>query len=197
MTKGEQEHANRAPQRDENAGTPSGDASAGDPSTTTGVETNFARMAAVHESANFEIVRYVPDHLRALRLQPMQAELRPVITAGDLAEQVARSGPAWTVLDGGQPVACAGFQFPWPGRAIAWAALGECGRRMARITRAVRQELMRCPAERIECHVKAGFGAGKRWAAALGFAQESLMPRFYGGEDFWCYVILKESHTCR
>ena len=140
----------------------------------------------------FDIVPYESAHLRALKLQPMQAELGTVIAAGDLAEQVARSGPAWTVLDQGLPVACCGFQFPWPGRAIAWAALGDCGDRMLRITRAARQTFARCPADRIECHVKAGFTAGGRWATALGFTRESIMPRFYGGEDFWCYVILKE-----
>ncbi len=142
-------------------------------------------------AAPFEIVPYAPEHLRALRLQPMQAELGAFIAAGDFAEKVALAGPAWTALDCGRPIACAGFTFPWEGRAIAWAALGDCGVRMLRVTRAVGQGLGRCPAARIECQVKAGFAPGLRWAAALGFSRECLMPRFYGGEDFWSYVILR------
>jgi hypothetical protein len=139
----------------------------------------------------FEVVPYAPEHLRALVLQPMQAELGAFIAAGDFAAKVALAGPAWTALDNGRPIACAGFVFPWKGRAIAWAALGDCGARMLRVTRAVEQALADCPAARIECHVKADFAAGLRWAAVLGFSRECLMPRFYGGEDFWSYVILR------
>jgi len=139
----------------------------------------------------FEIVPYAPEHLRDLLLQPMQAELGAFIAGGDFAEKVALAGPAWTALDFGLPIACAGFTFPWEGRAIAWAALGDCGSRMLRVTRAVRIALDRCPAARVECQVKAEFAPGLRWAAALGFSRECLMPRFYGGEDFWSYVILK------
>jgi hypothetical protein len=141
--------------------------------------------------ASFEIVPYAAWHLRALTLQPVQAELGAFITAGNFAEKVALAGPSWTALEDGRPIACAGFTIPWEGRAIAWAALGDCGARMVRVTRAVRQAIDRCRAVRVECQVKAGFAPGLRWAAALGFRRECLMPRFYGGEDFWSYVILK------
>jgi hypothetical protein len=143
----------------------------------------------------FDVVPYAPEHLRALALQPMQAELGAFIAAGDFAAKVALAGPAWTALEAGRPIACAGFTFPWAGRAIAWAALGDCGARMLRVTRAVRDAIARCPAARIECQVKADFAPGRRWATALGFTRECLMRRFYGGEDFWSYVILKQTKS--
>jgi hypothetical protein len=142
----------------------------------------------------FEVASYTPDHLRALALQPMQAELGAFIAEGDYAEKVALAGPAWTALEGGRPIACAGFAFPWEGRAVAWAVLGDCGARMLRVTRAVQRALAACPAERIECQVKADFAPGLRWAAALGFSREAFLPRFCRGEDFWSCVILKGQH---
>jgi hypothetical protein len=144
--------------------------------------------------AAFEVVAYAPHHLRGLALQPMQAELGAFIADGDYAEKVALAGPAWSALDGGRSIACAGFTFPWEGRAVAWAVLGDCGARMLRVTRAVRAALARCPSERIECQVKADFAPGLRWAETLGFAREAFMPRFCRGEDFWSYVILKGGH---
>jgi hypothetical protein len=142
----------------------------------------------------FQVVEYEPAHLRAIRLQPMQAELRDFIGAGDYAEKVAMAGPAWTALDYGHPIACAGFTFPWEGRAVAWAVLGDCGHWMVPLTRAVRRAIVACPAERIECQVKADFAPGLRWAAALGFVREAFLPRFCRGEDFWSCVILKGGH---
>ncbi|HVO02199.1 MAG TPA: hypothetical protein VMT54_08355, partial [Candidatus Cybelea sp.] len=110
------------------------------------------------------------------------------------AEKVAVAGPAWTALDEAMPIACAGFQMPWPGRAIAWAVLSlHAGRRMLAVTRAVTRALDAAAAERIEAHVLVGFDAGLRWAAALGFKREVLLRKFYRGEDYWSFVLLKNT----
>lgn len=144
--------------------------------------------------ASFEVVPYAPAHLRALALQPMQASLSAFVASGDYAEKVARAGPAWTAFDHGRPIGCGGFTFPWEERAIAWAVLGDCGSRMIRVTRAVKDGMARCPAARIECQVRADFAPGLRWAAALGFTREALLRRFYEGADFWSFVMLKGEH---
>ena len=95
--------------------------------------------AASWAGPSWNIVPYEPAHLRSIALQPMQAELGAFVARGDYAEKVALAGPAWAALDSGRPIACAGFTFPWDGRAVAWAVLGDCGARMLRVTRAVRR----------------------------------------------------------
>jgi hypothetical protein len=145
--------------------------------------------ARVFDPSPFAVVPFEASHMRALRLQPMQGKLGAFIA--EYAEKVAQAGPAWTALDDERPIACAGFTFPWSGRAVAWAVLGDCGAQMIRLTRAVRSKLRDCPAERIECQVRADFPQGLRWAEALGFAREGLLQRFYEGADFVSFALLK------
>lgn len=146
--------------------------------------------AEVVTVADFHVVPYRPAHLRAMALQPAQAHLGPLMAEG-YAEKCAQGGPAWTGLVDGAPVCCAGFHEFWPGRSEAWAVLGDPGKAMLRVTRAVRAALEAHPAERIEAYVKAGFGPGERWAALLGFEREARFARFCRGEDYWCFVLLK------
>lgn len=143
----------------------------------------------------FQVVPYEPAHMRAIALQPMQAYLGALM-AGGYAEKVRQGGPAWTALVHGVPVCCAGFHEPWDGRAIAWAVLGDPGRHMRAVTRAVASELAACPADRIEAFVKVGFRPGERWAAMLGFTPEARHARFCRGEDYWCFVLLKPTPLC-
>jgi hypothetical protein len=142
-------------------------------------------------SPSFEIVPYEAGHLRALKLQPAQASFSAWVAESGYAEKVGQAGPAWSALEHRRPIACAGFTFPWNGRAIAWAVLGDCGAEMLRVTRAVNRALADCPAERIECQVKANFGEALRWAKLLGFEREGLMRRFYEGEDYWSLAMVK------
>jgi RimJ/RimL family protein N-acetyltransferase len=92
----------------------------------------------------------------------------------------------------GEPIACAGFQECWEGRAIAWAILGEtAGRHMRALTRAVRRALERHPAERIEAQALVGFAPAMRWARLLGFVPEGVLRKFHQGRDYQAFVFLK------
>jgi hypothetical protein len=138
----------------------------------------------------FRVERYEPAHLRAMAIQPAQAHLGAMIDGG-YAETIEQGGPAWTALAHGAPVACCGFHEPWPGRAIAWAVLGDPGSDMLKLTRAVRNAFDIHPAERIEAYVRVGFSPAERWVALLGMHLEGRMERFRDGADYWCFVRLK------
>ncbi len=136
-----------------------------------------------------QIVEYKPAHLHTLALQPHQQHLGVALRAHGWAEQVADAGPCWTALVDGQPIACAGFQECWEGRAIAWAILGQsAGRHMAALTRAVRRALAAHPAERIEAQALLDFAPAARWARLLGFKPETVLERFHQGRDYQAFV---------
>lgn len=143
----------------------------------------------------FHVVPYEPQHLRAMAIQPAQAHLLPLLD-GDYPEKAKLGGPAWTALQHGVPVACAGFHEHWEGRSSAWAILGDPGADMLRVTRAVLDALAGHPAERIEAYVRVGFAPGERWARLLGFHREGRMGRFNKGQDYWCYVLFKDTLLC-
>jgi hypothetical protein len=139
-----------------------------------------------------EVVPYQPRHLREIALQPHQEHLGTMLQRTDAAEQVTKTGPCWTALLEGKPIACAGFQNCWEGRAIAWAVLSDqAGPHMLSLTRAVRKALELYPAERIEAHAMLGFRPAERWLKALGFEQETVLRKFNRGQDFRAFVLLK------
>jgi hypothetical protein len=138
-----------------------------------------------------QVVPYHPSHLHQLALQPHQQHLGPALREHGWAEQVTEAGPCWTALADGQPIACAGFQECWEGRAIAWAILGEAaGRHMLWLTRQVRKALDRHPAARIEAQALLSFEPAARWARLLGFEPEAVLRRFHQGRDYQAFVRL-------
>src|SRR3954462_4348527 len=135
---------------------------------------------------------YQPRHLHELALQPHQQHLGAALREHGWAEQVADAGPCWTALVDARPIACAGFQECWEGRAIAWAILAEtAGRHMPALTRAVRRALASHPAERIEAQALVGFAPAARWARLLGFVPETVLRRFHQGRDYQAFVLIK------
>jgi RimJ/RimL family protein N-acetyltransferase len=140
------------------------------------------------------IVPYVPHHLHQLALQPHQQHLGNALREHGWAEQVTQAGPCWTALDAdGAPIACAGFQECWEGRAIAWAILGEkAGHHMAALTRAVKRALLAHPARRIEAQAVLDFTPATRWARLLGFAPEAVLRSYHQGRDYQGFVYIKE-----
>jgi len=137
-------------------------------------------------------VRCPESFITTLDIQPAQAE-QMALTPENLAALLT-SGAVWAAYLNGQPVAIAGLLEFWPGRIVAWAYMGrKAGPAMLKITRAARRELARIHAAhagkgRIELCVQDGHDAGGRWARQLGFALESRMRRFYGGQDYYMYV---------
>lgn len=118
------------------------------------------------------MVEFRPVHLARMRAQIAQRD--------ELEHPEAMTGAfgyAWTALDDGEPMACAGVVEVWQGRAYAWALLSEhAGRHMLALTREIRFRLARLPFRRVEMAVDAGFDAGARWARMLGFRLETPEP---------------------
>lgn len=97
---------------------------------------------------------------------------------------------SWTGVIDGEPVACAGTIFQWPGRHTAWAYMGRnTGPHMRWITKAVLNNLAVVKG-RIELTVRADFPMGQRWARMLGFEVETPLMRAFGplGEDHVGFV---------
>lgn len=143
---------------------------------------------------SWAVCPYRPDDLRTLALQDAQAELQSFIGANGFAEQITRGGEAWTAFADGRPIACCGFQYPWEGRAQAWAVLAKsAGKHMHRLTTACRQAFVQCPADRIEATVLSGFTPGVRWVGMLGFQFEARLTRYCRGEDYLAFVRLRNT----
>lgn len=124
------------------------------------------------------VVPFEPQHLRQIVLQSSQAWMQPMLEA-DYGEQVAVLGPAYSMVDGDEVIACAGLVPIWEGRSQAWALIStEAGRHMVRIVRAIREFLAGQDVRRIEATVDAGFYPGHRLMAMLGFDREGMMLHY-------------------
>lgn len=135
----------------------------------------------------FEIVPFIPAHLRALELQPAQREWAQRVLEDGYAEAMAK-GEAWTALVDGKVSCCAGILPQWPGRSIAWANFGLSipKARWPRVITKIRQVLDDCPARRVETYVGCTHGAGIRLVNLLGFKIEARLAKFApdGGDCF-------------
>jgi hypothetical protein len=137
-----------------------------------------------------KIVPYKAEHLLAIRPQEAQQDGLPWITpeaAAGLEET-----EAYTALVDGKPVACAGLEWYWEGRAEAWAWIsGDVTPGIfVRLNRAVQRFLAAVGPGRIEAHVDCEFGNGHRWVRALGFELEAPRKKRYfpNGRDAALYV---------
>ncbi len=124
----------------------------------------------------FRAVPFKAWHMAAIERQPIQLDtsLEP-----DPVE-LEQSGPAWTAIAGGRPIACAGFsRSTWPHQAMAWCILAEnIGAAMVPLTRLVRREFARSEFQRLEVLVLSSHAAGHRWAKLIGLEREGTMRRW-------------------
>ena len=140
-----------------------------------------------------QIVRFLPIHLRGLRLQISQRTFDELIANPEYGTALALGGPCFTVM-AGHPVACAGLQVFHPGRAEVWALLSRESRPfMRQMTRAARGFFDTCNYARLEINVATDFDAGHRWARMLGFEVEGPEKLAYArnGSSVIPYVRLK------
>lgn len=136
------------------------------------------------------LVDYEPEHLINLEWQPQQAGYG---SSRVHAEAVAQGYSAYTVLQDGMPVICAGLMELWKGRAMAWAAFDyrADGHSLLIAHRRIQRELARAPFRRLEMYVKPGFLEAWRWAEMLGFTLESTMRAGApNGGDLFVFVRL-------
>lgn len=135
------------------------------------------------------IVPFDPAHLRGFVPQPAQAE----DFAWQPAAPAAELGEAYTVIQEGRAICCAGIMPIWPGRAYSWALLAaDAGPYMLGLTREVRRVVGASPHARIEMYVDPGHKASIRWACMLGFEFEcqarKYLPR---GRDAYLFARIK------
>jgi hypothetical protein len=123
-----------------------------------------------------QVVRFLPQHLLELVLQPAQADLVETIRNPAYGVALALAGPCFTVMLDGRPVACAGVDLAHAQRGEVWALLSqESGAVMRRMTRAAAGYFATCGIRRLEVVVATDFAAGNQWARMLGFQLEAPM----------------------
>jgi hypothetical protein len=140
-----------------------------------------------------QIIAYKPAHLARIAPQGAQAGI-----AGNLDRETAVSlaidGSAFSAVEAGRIVGCAGIVPLWPGVGHAWAVLSDAAlAHPVTLTRTVQRELSRIEAaldlRRVQATVAEEHIAGRRWLAWLGFEVEGLMCNYGPGGvgDYWLY----------
>lgn len=125
------------------------------------------------------ITAFQPEHLLALKLQATQATAQPLMTLEHGRQITATRGLAQSAMLGGQPIACAGLIELWPGRAYAWAYIGEqAAGRFKAVHRAVFAALNLNRWRRVEMAVDVRDPGAKRWAHHLGFDFEGVARKW-------------------
>lgn len=120
-----------------------------------------------------------PEHLLALRLQATQATAQALMTLDHGRQIAACTGLAQSAMLGDEPIASAGVIELWPGRAYAWAYIGEqAARHWKAVHRAVNAALDGARWRRIEMAVDVRDPGAKRWAAHLGFDFEGVAKKW-------------------
>jgi len=131
------------------------------------------------------IIAFKPEHLAAMRLQPMQMGAR-----FDPGHAPALGEDAWTGIAEGAPVVCAGIMPLWAGRGMAWACLSaDAGRHFMAIHRAAARVFALPRYRRVEAYVDPVWAPARRWVELLGFTREGLMRAFLPeGGDMLLYA---------
>ena len=120
-----------------------------------------------------------PEHLLALRLQATQATAQALMTLSHGQQIAACTGLAQSAMLGDEPIASAGVIELWPGRAYAWAYIGEqAARHWKTVHRAVNAALDASRWRRVEMAVDVRDPGAKRWAAHLGFKFEGVARKW-------------------
>ena len=126
-----------------------------------------------------EIVTFQPEHLARIRLQATQATAQALMTIEHGQQIKASPGYAQAAILDGEPIAAAGVIELWPGRAYAWAYIGEKAREHFKtIHRAVHNALDRNRCRRVEMAVDVRDPGAKRWAHHLGFDYEGTARKW-------------------
>lgn len=124
------------------------------------------------------IVRFRPEHMARIRLQPWQEGFSSYLADCKHGEMLD-NGNAFSAIYGDHVIGCAGVVELWDNRAIAWTLLSEdSGKHFVSIHRAVAGFLKAAKWRRIEATVDVGFDAGERWMGMLGFQREGLMRAY-------------------
>jgi len=138
------------------------------------------------------IVPYLAEHLVKMK------EDHPFLEVGGVetyARTIEREHMAYTAMEDGKPIGCAGVLPCWPGMGEAWAHLTpRLQKHPLALQRAVKQCLPKIRTmggfHRIQSHVLVGFEAGVRWVETMGFQFEGICKK-YGPDkkDYYQFAI--------
>lgn len=134
------------------------------------------------------------EHLSKIKLQHWQASAQAEFANPDYGK-VLENSYAYSLVDGDTVLCSAGIMDIWPGRAMAWALVGEdAGKRFFEIHRNVSAALRLHPAKRIEMAVHVDFKEAHRWAKLLGMHCECDSMQAYApdGSNHSLYVRIKD-----
>lgn len=139
-----------------------------------------------------ETVQFVPEHILRIDLQAAQFDTLSVIHE-KYGKALAEAGPAVTLIDGDEVLACGGMVKEWESRHAFWVMMSKNAKNhMIRITR-IAKRFMRLHAlsGRFEATVRSDFEEGHRWAQMMGLRydhhEEKGLP---GGIDADVYVMV-------
>ena len=137
----------------------------------------------------------LPEHVRALRVQPEQRDGHAFIVDNGHDASVLH-GMSYSGWRGGECVAAGGVFTQWNRHGIAWLmAATEAGPEMLRLTRFTRGLFQVSPYDRISITVRCDFAAGHRWARLLGMVLECERMVQYdpAGRDCALYAWIRKT----
>lgn len=120
-----------------------------------------------------EIVKFNKDHIKLINIQPSQKQFLEDMTAAEKLYMEA-SEFAFSAIENGVVIGCAGIVELWPGRGHAWSLLGDnLGSKFVAIHRAVSRAIKLAGYRRVEMDIDANDPAAIKWAELLGFYNET------------------------
>jgi hypothetical protein len=122
------------------------------------------------ERPRLTIRAFRPDDLR--QIQPNEPGVDNTVELAGCVDN------AWTVLQGGRPVAAGGLMFIHDYRALAWAFVSPDVPPLA-LARLARDHLDQQGYARMDAMVAQDYEQGHRWARLLGFHAEGPPMRYY------------------
>lgn len=140
-----------------------------------------------------ELIPFQTEHWQNLDEQEATAYCRDLVTP-DQVRNLETQPYSYSIQKNGRVLACAGVIEYWPGRAEAWAMMGNSSRKdFLAIHNAAKRFFEVCPIRRIEAIVELGFEEGHRWAKALGFELEAPCMSKYSvdGRDYAMYARVR------
>ena len=116
------------------------------------------------------VIKFEPEHVLGVNLQPMQAEALPEISL-EYGKELAGRGPAVTGLIDGRVLFCGGKAKLSERRWYCWALLSkEAGRYMTAVTHIAKRLLETQRGDGELCAlVRSDFAQAQRWIQMLGF----------------------------
>lgn len=139
---------------------------------------------------------HVVRRMRAEDRACVRAAMGPDVTDDVFAvNRLQTHGPAWSLLQDGEPVAVFGLSIAdW--QAVAWLVATphvsmHSWRKLVRHARTVRSNLPGTPVHRVEAHVLAAWANAARFAQRLGLVHEGTRcAAGSGGEDIQTYGLV-------